>query len=97
MVVELTKEEMKARLYRLARIDERQIDVQKFKADIMTMMKMDPRKPVNHRILAVELDLIDYIRGKTLANVARPRDNRKLQHAKIVIDAIVVGIVLNAR
>lgn len=60
---------MKAGLYRLAEIEERQIDVQRFKVDMMrVVMKMNLKKAVQHRILAVKHFPVDYARSKSSLN-----------------------------
>lgn len=41
--VELREEELTARLYQFARIEERQIDIQRSKGGVMRVMKMDPK------------------------------------------------------
>lgn len=77
----------------MVRMEEQQIDIQKFRADMMRVMKMGSRKPVQPRILAVKHGLIDYNRTKSLASMVRTWENWKPAHRKIEVDASVAGIM----
>lgn len=68
----MTGEELKTKLYRVVKLDERKVDIQKFKADIMKVLKLDRRKPAENRTFNVKHVLIDYVQSNNLANMVRP-------------------------
>lgn len=60
---------------------------------MIRVLRMDLGKPVKHRILAVKHAMMEYFRRKNLASIVRPGGIWKPGHGRIVVDAVVAGIM----
>lgn len=72
-----------------------EVDIQGIDANMVRVVRTDPNKPVNNRILTVKRAMNDFVRKNILANALRLGRNWKLGYRKLVVDAVVACMSLS--
>ena len=89
---QLTDEELRVGLYRMAGIDGVVVQVKTFKNDMYRILKMDPTVPVRDRVQGVQQALISHITTQELEDTVMPGGVWRHGYGKIVVDAMVSGV-----